>query len=303
MRLLSELSRRVSAIALLLLLVSPTLAEASSVVILKTKNALMYVKVVAGAKKVLAANARVIEINIEGRSEDEVMAQIQAAAPRVILAVGLPAASLAKRAAPAPVVYSLVASPNSAGLSEAAGVSFAPAPKRYVELLQNALPQAKKLGVVFQPNNSREYINQLRVACERAKIQLLTRTASSDREIPKTVRDLVEHVDAFLVLPDAQLITTESYRFIVQATMDKRVPLITFSPELLSVGAMLALSPDLSDSGEKAGELVLQLLAGKASSTVGVAMPEGIVDYNEKSAQLLGRAIPTALMAKKGKRF
>lgn len=288
--------------AVSLLIALPAAADGPSIVILKTKNALMYVKVVAGAKKVLSANARIVEINVDGRPEEEVVSQVQAAVPQVVLAVGLPAARAAKRASPdAPLVYALVASPQSAGLGGAAGVSFAPDPKRYVELVQQGLPNVKKLGVIYQPENAEGYIGILRQACERAKIQLIAKAAQSDRDIPTAVRDMVEHVDAFLVLPDAQLITTESYRFIVQTTMDKRVPLVTFSPELLSVGAMLALSPDLGDTGEKAGDLILQILAGKPSP--GVLMPEGVVDFNEKSAELLGRPIPAALMEKKGKRF
>jgi putative ABC transport system substrate-binding protein len=303
MRVSRQLFLGVCALALFLR-AAPVAAEGPTIVVIKTKNALMYVKVVAGAKKVLAANARIVELNMDGRPEEEILQQVQEAAPTAVLAVGLPAARIAKRAATtAPIVYSLVASPKNAGLDGSAGVSFAPDPKRYVDLLLAAIPQAKKLGVVYQPDNASDYIAQLKLACDRAKIQLLTRTAATDRDIPASVRDLVDHVDAFLVLPDAQLITTESYRFIVQTTMDKRVPLITFSPELLSVGAMLALSPDLSDSGEKAGELLLQLLAGKPAPTLTVAMPEGIVDFNEKSAELLGRSIPPALLEKKGKRF
>jgi putative ABC transport system substrate-binding protein len=299
-------SRRIVGIcaAAVALAAVPAAADGPSVVILKTKNALMYVKVVAGAKKVLAANARIVEINVDGRPEEEIVSQLQAAAPQAVLAVGLPAARVAKKASPdVPIVFALVASPAAAGLGGSAGVSFAPDPKRYIELVLQGLPHVKRLGVIYQPDNSDGYIAALKQAAERAKLQLVTRAAQSDRDIPASARELVEHVDAFLVLPDAQLITTESYRFIVQTTMDKRVPLVTFSPELLSVGAMLALSPDLADTGEKAGDLVLQILAGKSAQALGMAMPEGLVDYNEKSAELLGRPIPAALLEKKGKRF
>ena len=272
--------------------------------ILKTKNALMYVKVVAGAKKIVSANARIIELNLDGHTEDEIVAQAQTATPTAILAVGLPAARAARKALPnVPLVYALIASPHSVGLDKMPGVSFAPDPKRYVDLLQQALPQSKKLGLIYQPGASDAYVALLKQAADRAKIQVFTRTATSDRDIPAAVRELVEHIDAFLVLPDAQLVTTESYRFIVQTTMEKRIPLITFSPELLNVGALLALSPDFSDTGERAGELLLQLLAGKSADALPPTFPEGVVDFNEKSSELLGRPIPLEVMAKKGRRF
>lgn len=278
-------------------------ADPPTIVILKTKNSLMYVKVVASAKKVLGANARVIEINLDGKSEEESAAALRDTQPQVVLALGLPAARLAKKTATSvPLVHALVASPHAAGLDGSANVSFTPDPNRYVELIQSAVSGATKVGLIYNVENSETYVSQLRQVAEKAHLQLVTRVASSDRELPNLVRDLAERVEVFLVLPDQQLMTTESYRFIVQTTMEKRIPLITFSSELLSVGAMLSLSADQQDCGEKAADLVLQVLAGK--SPVGlVALPEAIFDFNARSLELLGRTLPIPLMQRKGRRF
>jgi putative ABC transport system substrate-binding protein len=119
-------------------------------------------------------------------------------------------------------------------------------------------------------------------------MKLTEKTVSSPKEVPGAFRDLVGTVDAVWLLPDTTVLTKASFNFILNITMEKKIPLLAFSESLVKGGALLSFSTDYRDVGKLAGSLVKKILGGVAPNTLSLASPEGDLTHNLHIADFLG---------------
>lgn len=205
----------------------------------------------------------------------------------LVLAIGPEAARLVASAAPnTPAIYALI--PNPAQLPAGAAAHAVPMyadPEAQLAVVKRALPRAKKLGVVFDPAQSRTVVESYTAAAKAAGVTLVLAPVSARGEVASAVRGLVGRADALWLLPDPTVVGADTVKFMVETSLANRVPLIGFSQGLAKAGALLAFDVPYPETGAVAARFARRLLNGEGQRP---EPPKGTLYLNARAAGLLG---------------
>ncbi|HEY6839339.1 MAG TPA: ABC transporter substrate binding protein, partial [Geobacteraceae bacterium] len=80
----------------------------------------------------------------------------------------------------------------------------------------------------------------------------------------------------FWMIPDPTAITRENIEAFFHVSQEQLVPLISFSPAHLGLGAAAVLEIDRNDMGRQAGEMGLAILKGTAPEALPLAHPRRV---------------------------
>ena len=108
-------------------------------------------------------------------------------------------------------------------------------------------------------------------------------------------------MDALWIPPDPLLLGDETRRFLLAETLKAGKPVYSFSPALVSEGALVSNGPDLASVGEQAGELVNRLVAGDRTARGTLLVPRAELVINKKIADKLKIEIPADALAEASK--
>lgn len=248
-------------------------------------------------------NVRLIGYTLQRNNNDA--AAINRAKPDVVLAMGTDAALAAKNAeTTAPMVFAMVLDPVALGLVEsiekpnrnATGVSLQAPPIRQFQLLRDILPEAKKIGALYNPNDatSARLIEAGRQDAAKLGFELVSATAKSN--VQESLAQLGE-VDAFWLIPDVTVAAPTPYATIL-AWCDKiKAPILAFAETFVRRGSLCAIGVQFEDQGALAAKQLARVLSGESPAELPVLKPERFhVSFNLKSAKSLGVAIPSSLL-------
>ncbi|RMH06920.1 MAG: hypothetical protein D6704_06090 [Nitrospirae bacterium] len=244
------------------------------------------------------AGLTVTTYNLQGSIERgrKLGQKLRASDVSVVLAVGTKAAIAAKlELVDIPVIYCMVLYPERYALTapNMTGIQLHIPPIRQFALIKKLIPHIQKIGVVFDPDRTAHLIQQAQQGTAAQGLTLIQRSVSSQIEVPSTVRALLAAIDALWLVPDSTVLSEDSFNFLLKATLDAKVPLIGFSPELARSGALLSIYVDYTDVGKQAAELANRILRGSPIPTQAL-LPLQHVRYaiNQKIADYLGIPIP-----------
>jgi len=200
-----------------------------------------------------------------------------------------------------PVLLGLVSSLNRPG-ANATGVSFfAPLleAKRF-NLLHEAVPEAKTIGVLFNPSNPHvdTQINQVNEAAKALNITLYVKGARNEREIGPAFAEFAgQQVGALLVCADP-FFNSERPQIILLAARSK-LPAIYEWREFTEAGGLMSYGTSLTDSYRQVGMYTAKVLNGTKPADLPVLQAtkfEFLI--NLRTAKALGIQIPPALSAR-----
>ena len=214
----------------------------------------------------------------------------------VVVAVGLKAALVVRRGLPqVPSIYCMVLNPEKYNLTKSnmAGIALEIPFKNQIQSLQRVLPKIKRIGVIYNPQKTKRIVKNAIRQANSLGVELVPRSVSSEREVPATLRAIVPHIDALWLLPDSTVLTSESFNFLLKTTLEANVPVVGFSPELVSKGALLSVHFSYEDVGKQAARLTKNFLHGKKFAPGVVLSPEPLRSaINLKTANFLGISVP-----------
>jgi ABC-type uncharacterized transport system substrate-binding protein len=200
-----------------------------------------------------------------------------------------------------PVVFHLLSDPFAIGagtsdsthLPNITGV-YAPGfgdpeQERRVDLIRRTLPKAKKLGILFSPDEALSVTlkDKMTTAAKKAGMQVAEQGIANVGETGEATQALVaQKVDAIEIYGNA---AHTAFASILQITKAKKVPVFSSSPFEVMRGAVAAFYPDFQEGGVEAGKMVARILKGES--------PAGIPFFQVKTSKLFvnpntGVAVP-----------
>lgn len=179
---------------------------------------------------------------------------------------------LAKKLPGRKIVFTNVGDPIAAGLGKAdddhlpniCGISTMSDFEGLVKLAQHIQPRIQRIGTVFTPAevNSIAYRDRLEEAATAAGLTLISMPANSATEVLDAANSLVsQRIDAFCQISDN--LTGSSSSAILKVSTERKVPYYSFVTQQLHQGGVAACARDYYQAGYEAGEMGIEVLAGK----------------------------------------
>ena len=226
--------------------------------------------------------------------------------PDLILCLGLKALEQASRVRDTPKIFSLITYENIQPWSkreDISGVSLDLAPAVQFRVIRQAFPGARRVGVLYDPDHNRKLIEEATREAAAAGFTLQTLPVDTMREIPFAFEKLEKNIDLLWALYDQTVYNPEAAKYILMQSLQKKVPVIGFSPHFAKAGAILALYGDYRDMGRQASLQALAVLNGE-ENVPRLARPGTVkIAINEKVARFLGITFPVPFMKTVGKTY
>jgi ABC-type uncharacterized transport system substrate-binding protein len=210
-----------------------------------------------------------------------------------------------QRARQLPIVFTFTANPIAAGagrsnedhLPNVTGVSSGSAYRQMLDVVQECLPHAKRLGTVLVPAEvnqvySKDQVAQL--AAERG-LELVVVPANTSAEVSDATLSLLTHqLDAIVQLGGN--VTSVAFTSIARPAQRAKVPVFAFLSGDLKNGAAVVIARDYFDGGRQAGQMASRVMRGESPANIPFE-PLSItrVLLNLDAARAAGLEIPAAL--------
>ncbi len=198
-----------------------------------------------------------------------------------------------------PVGNDLVASLASPG-GNATGVvaSFEPLTPKRLELLREILPRARRVGILFNPTESRQSDAFIRITDQAATALGLTivwAVMSNPSELDTVMAKLTgQRVDAVLGIG---VLVSNLRAPLLELANRRRLPVIGASPDWIETGALFNYSSSLADQLRRSAQLVDKILKGAKPADIPVEQPTKFeLVINLKAAKAVGITIPQSIL-------
>ena len=248
----------------------------------------------------------------DGRVErfPELLAELIGSKVDVIVVASTPGASAAKRSETiTPVVFWGVSDPVGIGLvaslghpgGNITGVALGTEeglPGKWVELLREAVPNATRVAVLWNPGarGLELRVKELRAAAATLKLKLYIFEVRNVSEFDGAFNAISKtHVGGLIVMVDP--LTLRNRERIVGLAAQTRLPTIYGFSEFARSGGLLAYGPSVPDQARRAATYVDKILKGAKPADLPVEQPTKFeLIINVKTAKTLGLTIPQTLL-------
>ena len=280
----------------------PRPASSAEIAALLSDETEAYKTVIADFKKQLSSE-RVTEFNMKGDLEigKKIITQIKALNPSVLLTVGAKASEIAaKSAGGIPQVFCMVFNPFELGLENdnQTGVLMISSPDTQFATFKSILPTLKRLGVIYNPQKTRPLVEAAKTVLDRGSLEIIERQVSSSGEIAQNLKEIIPRIDALWLIPDTTVVSRDTFAYLLQNTVDKKIPIFAFSEGLVKSGALASFSPDYSEIGKESAKLAEKILNGASPNSLPPVYPKGDLYLNLNTAQTLGVKISPDIIRK-----
>ncbi|MHB8949024.1 MAG: ABC transporter substrate-binding protein [Rhodoferax sp.] len=282
-----------------------TTVQATSVVIVSSERSPAYAQ---------AAQALVSELERSGGSHYEVLlltatefAGVTPLKAKLFVAFGAQAAQLLAQATlPAPVLCALLPrssfervlrSSGRKASSQFSALYLDQPLSRQLDLIALALPEARRIGVLWGPESKAQALALSALAQARG-LSLAAASAEQEGQLFAALKTVVEGADVLLALADPQVFNSSSIQNILLTAFRAKVPLVAFSPAYVQAGALLALHVTPEQIGQQAATLAAAVLQGKALSATPLYSQDFSVAVNDHVARSLGLKLDAAALRK-----
>ncbi|HBA86733.1 MAG TPA: ABC transporter substrate-binding protein [Geobacter sp.] len=249
----------------------PVTALAYDVLVLQSLHEKGYNEAINGFKREFHGSLR--NIILSDYAEADVTRLTREEHPRLIVAVGDRALELAQKQSNTPVLYMMALNPRPRRMTT--GVGMLLDPSRYVSVFDNL--KAARVGVVYDPAKSGQYVRRALSHAGRYNIELVMREVRAAKETPAMLESLQGKVDAIWMLPDPTAVSPASTEAYFLFSQRERVPVVTFADVYLSMGGAVALTIDRFDIGRQLGEMAQSILNGTPVEEIPPASPRRVV--------------------------
>ena len=266
--------RRLVLLILALATLLPSLAQAYDILVLQSSRAAAYEEVLNGFRSGQNVSQRVVVL--ADYAEVDVVRIVREDRPRMILAVGDAAVTASRTVKNLPVVSVMALGIHNRKYtpSNLTGISMFVHPEQYVGMLKSM--QIRRVGVVYNEEKSGWYLQMARKAASAAGLKLVVREISEPREAIGQLASLAGKVDALWMLPDTTAVTRETSEAYFRFGLQNSVPVISFAPGYLGLGAAAVLEIDRAALGRQAFALTEKVLNNKNNENMTFTFPQQV---------------------------
>lgn len=226
--------------------------------------------------------------------------------PDVIVAIATPSAqTVAAAARNVPVVFSAVTDPIAAKLVQSweapganiTGVSDMLPIEKHLDMLQRAMPDAKRIGTVYNPGeaNAAALIELLEERLQARGMELVKGAATKTSEVLGAARSLVGKADAIYLTTDNTVISAAEA--VISVGERSKIPVFAADTATVERGAVAALGFNYYNHGRQTGAMVARVLEGAGTADMPVeTMKELDLYVNPEAAERMGVTLPEDLI-------
>jgi ABC-type uncharacterized transport system substrate-binding protein len=169
-----------------------------------------------------------------------------------------------------------------------------------LEILTEAVPQAKRIGVVWNPTTPSHApaMRAIDDASEKLRVRLLPLPAPSANDFDGAFAAMVqERADAFLVVPSP---LSTSYRSaLAELALKHRLPAMYGHRDYVEAGGLMSYGADIDDLNRRTALYIDKILKGAKPADLPVEQASKYqLAINLKIAKALGLEIPPTLLAR-----
>ncbi len=230
--------------------------------------------------------------------------------PNVIVPITTPSTQAVYAAANSqniPVVFAAVNDPVSAKLVPSmdkagkgiTGVSDLPPVADQLALIQEILPKAKKIGVVYNPgeSNSVAVLALFEKVLTQNGMTLSRATAANMVDVAAATKSLVGKVDAIYIPNDNTVVA--ALEALIKVVQENGIPVFCADPESVKQGCLAAVTHSQYGLGRQTGKMVAKVLKGTDIQKLPVERPAVVeLSINQDTAKVLNIAFPEAVLAR-----
>ena len=291
---------------LLFILLMPAYAE--DIAIVMGTDYSVYQQAVEGFKAKI--NYSIKEYDMHNNTEEgkKIAQEIKKENPKLIFTIGNKATQAIKSEIEnTPIVYALVINPYQYGLSgeNICGVSWEVPPLKEFEVLKQIAPKVKKIGVIYNPENYKNLIDEAQNAATQLGFQLIAKPAKSLAEVNETIGELIPQIEAFWMTTDPLVANSEIFRKLIFDTLLNGIILFSPAENFVEDGAVFSISARFKETGAQAAEIANRVLEGKSTcKDIGIERPKELdLFINKKIINQLGISLPGSFTSRVTKTY
>lgn len=226
--------------------------------------------------------------------------EARAQSPRVYVTLGVEAADLLARSNPGvPVLSTLLPRSSFEALlsrhgrkvsSRFSALFLDQLPARQLDLIRLAFPMARRVGLLWGPESSRDR-SAWRAQAQLAGLQLVEADVSSEEQLFPALRRVLDGTDLLLAVPSPEVYNNSTIQNILLTSFRANVPLMAFSPAYVRAGAVLAVHVTPLQIGVQAAQITRGVLEGKDLPAFGAYSSDFQISVNEHVARSLGLSL------------
>ena len=253
---------------------------------------------------VVGKNLKIMHESAQGNSAiaAQIARKFSGESPDVIVAIATPSAqTMAAAVRNLPIVFAAVTDPVGAKLvasieepgANITGVTDMLPIETHMDLLQQLLPEARRIGTVYNPGeaNAVALIELLEASLKARDMELIKAAATKTSEVLGAARSLVGKVDAIYLTTDNTVIS--AVEAVISVGQRAKIPVFAADTATVDRGAVAALGFNYYDHGRQAGVMVARILEGAKPADMAVETTDKLdLFVNPEAATKMGMTIP-----------
>lgn len=224
----------------------------------------------------------------------------------MIFAIATPAAQAAFNATKdIPILITAVTDPVDAGLAKSldkpgtnvTGTSDAAPMERQFELLKKLIPNAKKVGILYNTSerNSEIQVDAAKQLSGKFGFEIIAKGVTNTNEVPQVLDSLIKKIDV-LYVPTDNLVAS-AIAIISEKCIEKNIPVVGSEKGQVEGGALATEGIDYYKLGFQTGLMAVEVLGGSKTQDMPITMlKDTTLTINADTAEKLNITIPQDLM-------
>ena len=267
----------------------PSASHSADVIILGNSKLKPVADVINGIQRTIRADITVISNEDEYKSIESIVRKENASA---VIALGTDAAGYALSLPESiPVVYGLLIDPLETDRKNITGVYMSTPISEYIFYIKKNFPDIKKIGIIC-PQAQKKQLEH-----HGTTLEIEFRVANNPYEFIDRLSSLSGNIDAFVLLPERDLITTKVLEKLYLFSFKEKIPVIGISEKYVKIGSLFSLGFDTTEMGMQIGEMANMVLSKGSASGIPQSHPDRLDLYiNSSTSEAMRVNMPETLL-------